>query len=66
MFKDQDLKVHLMSLKEEKIAAVQLVDNQEGKSSGSPKKNSFESQFIGGPVWGSIVSVVKKVFGGSR
>ena len=55
-----------MSLKEEKIAAVQLVDNQEGKSSGSPKKNSFESQFIGGPVWGSIVSVVKKVFGGSR
>ena len=38
MLKDQDLKVHLMSSKEEKIAAVQLVENQEGKPYGTPKK----------------------------
>ena len=51
VLKDQGLKVHLMSSKEEKIAAVQLVENQEGKSPGSPKKNSLELQSIGGPVW---------------
>ena len=47
VLKDQDLKVHLMSSKEEKIAAVQLVENQKGKPLGTPKKNSFESQSIG-------------------
>ena len=57
VLKDQDLKVHLMSSKEEKIAAVQLVENQEGKPLGTPKK-SFESQFIGGPVWGWIIAIV--------
>jgi len=41
MLKDQDLKVHLMSSKEEKIAAMQLVENRLGKSSENPKKNSF-------------------------
>ena len=60
MLKDQDLKVHLMSSKEEKIAAVQLVENQEGNPLGTPKKNSFESQSIGGPVWGWIISIIKK------
>ena len=59
MLKGQDLKVHLMSSKEEKIAAVQLDENQEGKSPGSPKKNSFESQSIGGPVWGWIIAIMK-------
>ena len=62
VLKDQDLKVHLMSSKEEKIAALQLVENQEGKPLGTPKKNSFESQSIGGPVWGWIVSIIKKFF----
>ena len=62
VLKDQDLKVHLMSSKEEKIAAVQLVENQEGKPLGTPKKNSFESQSIGGPVWGWIISIIKKIF----
>ena len=38
VLKNQDLKVHLMSSKEEKIAAVQLVENQEGKPYGTPKK----------------------------
>ena len=61
VLKDQDLKVHLMSAKEEKIAAVQLVENQEGKPSGTPKKNSFESQSIGGPVWGWFISIIKKI-----
>ena len=36
VLKDQDLKVHLMSSKGEKIAAVQLVENQEGKPLGTP------------------------------
>ena len=58
VLKDQDLKVHLMSSKEEKIAAVQLVENQEGKPLGTSKKNSFESQSIGGPVWGWIISII--------
>ena len=62
VLKDQDLKVHLMSSKEEKIAAVQLVENQEGKPLGTPKKNSFESQSIGGPVWGWMISIIKKTF----
>ena len=31
LIKDQDLYVHLMSSKEEKVAAVQLVENREGK-----------------------------------
>ena len=62
MLKDQDLKVHLMSSKEEKVAAVQLVENQEGKPYGTPKKNSFESQSIGGPVWGWIISIIKNFF----
>ena len=61
MLKDQDLKVHLMSSKEEKIAAVQPVENQEGKPSGTPKKDSFESQSIGGPVWGWFASMIKKI-----
>jgi len=52
VLKDQELKVHLMSSKEEKIAAVQLVENQEWKPPGSPRKNSFESQSIGGLVLG--------------
>ena len=60
MLKDQDLKVHLMSSKEEKIAAVQIVENQEEKPLGTPKMNSFESQSIGGPVWGWIDSIIKK------
>ncbi|MDA7434690.1 hypothetical protein N8517_03715 [Synechococcus sp. AH-601-L23] len=50
-----------MSSKEEKIAAVQLVENQEGKPSGSPEKDSFESQSIGGPVWGWFASIIKKI-----
>ena len=62
VLKDQDLKVHLMSSKEEKIAAVKLVENQEGNPLGTPKKNSFESQSIGGPVWGSIISIIKQFF----
>ena len=62
VLKDHDLKVHLMSSKEEKIAAVQLVENQEGKPLGTSKKNSFESQSIGGPVWGWIISIIKKIF----
>ena len=62
VLKDQDLKVHLMSSKEEKIAAVQLVENQGEKPLGTPKKNSFESQSIGGPVWGWIISIIKKNF----
>ena len=66
MLKDQDLKVHLMSSKEEKIAAVQLVENQEGKSLGTPTKNSFESQSIGGPVWGWIILIIKKIFAGFK
>ena len=41
VLKDQDLKVHLMSSKEEKIAAVQLVESQEGKPSETPKKGFF-------------------------
>ena len=61
VLKDQDLKVHLMSSKEEKIAAVQLVENQEGKPSGTPKKDSFESQSIGGPVWVWFISIIKKI-----
>ena len=48
-----------MSSKEEKIAAVQLVENQEGKPLGTPKKNSFESQSIGGPVLGWIIAIIK-------
>ena len=63
VLKDQDLKVHLMSSKEEKIAAVQLVENQERKPSGTPKKNSFELQSIGGPVWGWVIAIIKKKFG---
>ena len=51
-----------MSSKEEKIAAVQLVENQEGKPLGTPKKNSFESQSIGGPVWEWIIAIIKKIF----
>ena len=51
-----------MSSKEEKIAAVQLVENQEGKPLETPKKNSFDLQSIGGPVWGWIVSIIKKKF----
>jgi hypothetical protein len=66
VLKDQDLKVHLMSSKDEKIATVHLVENQEGKPPGTPKKNSFESQSIGGPVWGWIISVIKKMFAISR
>ena len=62
VLKDHDLKVHLMSSKEEKIAAVQLVENQEGKPLGTSKKNSFELQSIGGPVWGWIISIIKKFF----
>jgi len=50
-----------MSSKEEKIAAVQLVENQEGKPSGTPKKDSFESQSIGEPVWGWFISIIKKI-----
>ena len=61
VLKDQDMKVHLMSSKEEKIAAVQLVENQEGKSPGSSKKNSLESQSIGGSVWGWIIAIIKKI-----
>ena len=61
VLKDQDLKFHLMSSKEEKIAAVQLVENQEGKPYGTPKKNSFESQSIGGPIWVWIASIIKKI-----
>ena len=61
VLKDQDLKVHLMSSKKEKIAAVQLVENQEGKPSGTPKKDSFESQSIGGPVLGWFASMIKKI-----
>ena len=64
VLKDQDLKVHLISSKREKIAAVQLVENQEGKLSGTSKKNSFESQSIGGPVWGGI-AMLKKFFANS-
>lgn len=63
---NQDLKVHLMSSKEEKIAAVQLVKNHERKPSGTPKKNSFESQSIGGPVWGWIIKIIKKILAISR
>ena len=59
---DLDLKVHLMSLKEEKIAVVQLVENQEGKLSGTPKKNSFKSQSIVGPVWGGTITIIKSWF----
>ena len=62
VLKDQDLKVHLMSSKEEKVVAVQLVENQEGKPYGTTIKNSFESQSIGGPVWGWIISIIKKFF----
>ena len=60
VLKDQDLTVHLMSSKEEKIAAVQLVENQDGKPSGSPKKVSFKSQSIGGLVWVWFASIIKK------
>ena len=60
VLKDQDLQVHLMPSKEEKIAAVQLVENQEGKPLGTPKKNSFDLQSIGGPFWGWIISIIKK------
>ena len=49
-----------MSSKEEKIASVQLVENQKGKLSGTPKKNSFESQSTGGLVWGWIIAISKK------
>lgn len=66
VLKEQDLKVHLMSSKEEKIAAVQLVENQEGKPSGTPKKNSFESQSIGGPVWDWIISIIEIFFASFR
>ena len=62
VLKEQDLKVHLMSSKEEKIAAVQLIENQEEKLPGTPEKNSFESQSIGGPVWGWMISIIKKFF----
>ena len=58
VLKDQGLKVYLMPSSGEKIAAVQLVENQEGKSLGTPKKNSYESQSIGGPVWGWIISII--------
>ena len=60
VLKDQDLKVHLMSSKEEKISAVQLVENQEEKPSGTPAKNSFELQSTGGQVWVWIASIIKK------
>ena len=50
-----------MSSKEERIAAVQLVENQEGKPSGSPEKDSFESQSIDGPVGGWFISIIKKI-----
>jgi len=33
---------------------------QEGKPLGTPKKNSFDLQSIGGPVWGWIISIIKK------
>ena len=49
-------------LKEEKIAVVQLVENQEGKLSGTPKKNSFKSQSIVGPVWGGTITIIKSWF----
>ena len=62
VLKDQDLKVHLMSSKEETIAAVQLVENQEGKPLETLNKNSLESQSIGGPVWGLMISIIKKFF----
>ena len=67
VLKDQDMKVHLMfmSSKEEKIAAVQLVENQKGKPYGTPKKNSFESQPTDGPVWGWIISIIKNFFSNS-
>ena len=35
---------------------------QEGKPLGTPKKNSFASQSIGGPVWEWIIAVIKKIF----
>lgn len=38
VLKDQGLKVHLMSSKEEKIATVQLVENNEGNSQGVQKR----------------------------
>ena len=60
---DQDLKVYLMSSKEEKIAAVQLVENQEGKPLGTSKKNSFEMQSNGTVTTGisaPSVNVVQK------
>jgi len=41
---------------------VQLVENQDGESSETSKKNSFEPQSIGGPVWGWIISIIKKNF----
>ena len=41
VLKDQDLKVHLMSSKEEKVAAVQLVENQEGKKTLWDSKKEF-------------------------
>ena len=67
VLKDQDMKVHLMfmSSKEEKIAAVKLVENKEGKPLGTPKKNSFESQPTDGPVWGWIISIIKNFFSNS-
>ena len=41
VLKDQDLKVHLMSSKEETIAAVQLVTNQKEKTPRDSKKEFF-------------------------
>ena len=61
VLKDQDPKVHFMSSKEVKIAALQLVENQEGKPYGTPKKNSFESQSLGGLVWGCTIAISKKI-----
>ena len=51
-----------MSPKEEKIAAVQLVENQDEKPFGTLKKNSFELQSIGGSVWVWVVSMSKKFY----
>ena len=37
MLKDQDLRIHLLSPKEEKIADVKLGENKEGKLTGAEK-----------------------------
>jgi len=59
---DQDLKVHLMSSKKEKIAAVQLVENQDRGPSETDQKDSFKLQFLIGTVWDWIISLVRKIF----